>query len=162
SISIHNSSPQRSPSLLSSDLFQRYFTTLDQICQTCQIPICVHAVKWIIAFQIVKQVIFYLCPLSHEARVVLFDYFYLGNMGHGFLVATTYLFINPYILVNQMYVGATPTDYIQVPAQILMFNRAKRYFLSSSFGEAERIGTLMKKRMVAFANYYVTFVIFVC
>src|SRR5699024_9066037 len=66
--------------------FERYFSTIVHISQTGHIPLCIYAIKWAFLLQILENAVFYFIPLNHNARVVLFDYAYLSNIGQDFAI----------------------------------------------------------------------------
>ena len=146
----------------SIDYFERYFATIDHISQTGYIPLCIYAIKCAFLLQMLDNAVFYFIPLSHNARVVLFDYAYLCNVGQDLALLGIFLFICPYLLIDQIYINAIKTDYIQVPYQLIIHGHGKRYFLRTSSNGKSRIVNMLKQRMVTYANYYAAFVLCIC
>src|SRR5699024_7963082 len=121
-------------------------------------PLYICALKWLFLIEVFTNSAFYFCPLSHNARLILFDYNYLSNIGSEFSLVTAFLFLCPLLMIDQLFVYAIKTDYIQLTNQILLRRRGKRYFLRSTFrinkNNTVKIEPFLRKQMVTFANCF--------
>jgi len=87
---------------------------------------------------------------------------YLNVIGFDLALLGIFLFICPYLLIDQIYISAIKTDYIQVPYQLLIRDRGKRYFLQTNVKRNKRIDEILKQQLMKFTNYYAGGVIGTC